>query len=394
VTYTFQVSAINSIGTETAASDASTPVTVGPNAIAVSAGNGHSCALLPGGTASCWGLNHSGELGDGTYADSTTPVTVTGLTTAAAITTGGDAGVGQYSPEPSRTCARLDDGTVKCWGYGPLGNGTTFASNTPVTVSGITTAIAVAAASADTCAVLADGTVQCWGNGYSAAAANCPFFRCETPMPMSGITTATAITGGYGHLCVLLTDGTVKCWGTNGAGQLGNGTTTDQMVPVTVTGISTAIGISAGYYHTCALMAGGTVKCWGAHFINNSGQLGDGTLDGSGSTVPVSVTDISTASAIAAGGEHTCAVLTDGTAKCWGSNRYGQVGYGGSIYDAPHTPVSVTGITTAIGIDAGAWHTCALLARGDVKCWGRNTNGQLGNGSGTDASTPVALAWP
>jgi len=387
-TYTFTVVAINALNNDSASSAASNPVTIGPAATAISVGFGHSCVVLTGGTANCWGRNYYGELGNDTHTDSTTPVAVTGLASATAITaSGGDI---TYFPEPSHTCARLNNGTVKCWGSGDngvLGNGSTFASSTPVTVSGITSATAVAAGSLHTCAVLADGTVQCWGTGYFATCNE--FFYCTTPVPIPGITTATAISAGYSHTCALVADGTIKCWGTNGYGQLGDGTTNDAIAPVTVTGISTAIAISAGDWHTCALLAGGTVKCWGA-LHNPHGQLGNGTS--SGSTTPVTVTGISTAIAVAAGQFHTCAVLTGGTAKCWGGNEKGQLG-DGATNDA-HTPVTVTGLTSATAIDAGEGHTCALLVGGDVTCWGGDNYGQLGNATTTDSHIPIAVAWP
>jgi len=377
------------LGDGTSLNIAVTPVSVLgiSTATAVSTGTQHTCALLSDGTVQCWGANSSGQLGNGSTTDSSSPVSVIGIFTSTAVAAGGN-----------NTCALLSDGTVKCWGdnfYGQLGNGTTMPSLTPVSVFGISTATAVAAGGNNTCAVLSDGTVQCWGYNYDGELGigtnigpeSCNGFACSTtPVSVFGISTATAVTVGSDHSCAALSDGTVKCWGNNGSGELGDGTGPNfSPYPVSVIGISTATAVAAGGQHTCALLSDGTVKCWGG---NGSGQLGDGT--GSNFSTPVSVFGISTATAVAAGLYHTCAVLSDGTVKCWGFNLYGQLGDGTSgIFANAVTPVSVFGISTATAVAAGEKHTCALLSDGTVECWG---SGQLGDGSPTEASfTPVSV---
>jgi alpha-tubulin suppressor-like RCC1 family protein len=408
--------------------DSSIPVTIPLIGVtAISAGVAHTCALLSDDTVQCWGDNTYGQLGNGTIPKTfppwvSSPVTVSGIATATAISAGG-----------GHTCALLSDGTVQCWGgndSGQLGNGTNTGSQAcyplvcsgiPVTVSGISTAIAISAGNEHTCAVLSDGTVQCWGennagqlgNGTNTGPQTCNSIPCSTtPVTVSGISTATAITAGYGHTCALLMGGTVQCWGPNFYGQLGNGSTTRSFTPVTVSGISTATAISAGDNHTCAILSGGTVQCWG---YNGYGQLGDGTNTGpqtchaaSCSTTPVTVSGISTATTISAGYEHTCAVISDGTVQCWGENTYGQLGDG--TYTGPQTcigyacsttPVTVSGIATATAISGGDAHTCALLSGGMAKCWGYNPFGQLGDGTYTGpqicnviacSTTPVAVS--
>ena len=366
-------------------------------ATAVDLGAFYSCALLQDGTVRCWGDNSTGQLGDGTTTNASTPVAVAGIGGAATVTAGG-----------FHTCVRFPDGTIQCLGRnnaGQLGDpGTTaFQSPTPVRVAGLT-ATAVTAGGFHTCALPGDGTVRCWGqndlgqlgNGTSDPVPNNPSTFNPTPVTVSGITTAVAISAGGWYTCALLQDGTVRCWGDNTYGELGNGAAllspspgspvTPTPTPVTVSGITTAVAIEAGVFHMCAILRDGTLQCWGR---GEEGRLGNGST--ANSSTPVTVSGIAPA-AIAPGAEHSCAVLRDGTMRCWGHNNFGQLGNGspqGSFSTTPSGPV--TGITTAIGASSGAEHTCALLQDGSLRCWGRNVDGRIGNGTTTDAFTPVAV---
>ena len=202
--------------------------------------------------------------------------------------------------------------------------------------------------------------------------------------PKNPLTGATQISAGYTHTCALVAGGQAKCWGNNDSGQLGNGTNTNSNVPVDVVGITGATQITAGLYHTCALVAGGEIKCWG---WNYSGQLGNGTFTKTESNVPVDVSGISGATQITGGYSHTCALVAGGQIKCWGYNNFGVLGNG--TYPGSKVPVDVVGITGATQITAGSYHTCALVAGGQAKCWGWNYYGQLGNGTFTNSSVPV-----
>src|SRR5439155_189646 len=166
-------------------------------------------------------------------------------------------------------------------------------------------------------------------------------------------------------------------------------------VPVAVVGLSNAVAVAARGYHSCALLGDGTVRCWGR---NADGQLGDGTVADPatgppGSSTPVQVSGITGAAAVIAGGYHTCALFTDGTAQCWGRNDDGQLGDG--TITRSSTPVQAVGINDAVAVNAGILHTCALLSNSTVKCWGAvapgDGFGQLGNGSTTGSSTPVTV---
>src|SRR5881396_1743140 len=189
----------------------------------------------------------------------------------------------------------------------------------------------------------------------------------------NGALTPTAVAAGGFHACMRLPDGTVQCWGRNYSGQLGNGdgNLTNSSVPVTARGLTTATSVVTGDAHTCALLGDGTVQCWG---VGDSGQRGDGTFNNI-STVPAAVVGITGAGAVAARGYHSCALFGDGTVRCWGRNDDGQLGDG--TFTSSSTPLRVGGLTGAAAVSGGFYHTCALLGDSTVQCWGRNAEGQL-----------------
>ena len=165
-----------------------------------------------------------------------------------------------------------------------------------------------------------------------------------------------------------MADGTAKCWGLGESGQRGDGTfDTFALEPVAVSGLTGAVALAAGYGHACALLADATMRCWGG---NGEGELGNGTTATPGTPQPVAVSGISGATAIATGAYHTCAVLGNGTLRCWGRNGQGQLGDG--TFTNSSTPVPVSGITGVAAVSGGGGHTCALLTDGTVRCWGDN----------------------
>lgn len=342
------------------------------NRMAIAAGESHTCAVLANHAVRCWGANEYGQLGDGTTESRVTPVTVSGITTAVAIAAGGLAGW-------AHTCALLADGSVRCWGSNSaneLGDGTRADSPVPVPVSGITTAVAIAAGDLHTCAVLADRTVRCWGEGAFGQLGNGTQGLQATPVTVSGVSTAVAIAAGSHHSCALLANRSVRCWGEGGFGQLGEGTGINRPTPVPVAGITTAVAIAAGGLHTCAVLADRTVRCWGQTEYGSEGR-----------SSPVPVSGITTAVALAAGGQHSCAVLASGSVRCWGDSAFGQLGNGTTTNT--YTVVAASGIASAVAIAAGALHTCAVLASGTVQCWGWNYYGELGDGTTMRRLTPV-----
>jgi alpha-tubulin suppressor-like RCC1 family protein len=187
----------------------------------------------------------------------------------------------------------------------------------------------------------------------------------------------------------LVTPGTMVAWGSNNSGQLGDGTTTDHPAPVSVPGLAGISAIAAGNGHVLALLSNGTVRAWGN---NGNGQLGNGTTTDSSLPTTVNTQSLNgPVLAIAAGRLHSLALLAGAGIKGWGNNSDGQLGNGGT--NSPRVfPVSVsTGAETAIMIEAGGSHSVALLVNGTVRTWGRNNNGQLGDGTTVDRSRPVQV---
>ncbi len=355
---------------------------VGP-ATQVVAGYEHACALSRAGAVMCWGSNAHGQLGRGAGGDSPVPVAVQGL----------GAGVTVLAAGVDHTCAlsAQDAGAaVLCWGrndHGQLGDGTTQDRSTPVAVSAVTGASALAAGGLHSCA-LVGGAPWCWGQGDRGQLGSGTITDSTVPVAVGSLAGVIALAAGGAHTCAIAAQGAVQCWGNDDSGQLGDGTHESRAIPVAVAGLTqVATAITAGNAHTCARTTGG-VMCWG---YGQYGQLGNGAT--SDSPTPVSVRTPAAglgAGGIGAGGQQSCALDGQGGAFCWGEDASGQLGDDGASDRA--VPVPVLGVSAGAScIAGGVAHTCAVVAGGHVQCWGWNVSGQLGNGTRSDSASPVTV---
>jgi alpha-tubulin suppressor-like RCC1 family protein len=179
--------------------------------------------------------------------------------------------------------------------------------------------------------------------------------------------------------------GNVQSWGDNASGDLGDGLTPPSSTPVAVSKLSGVIAVAAGGDHSLALLSNGTVEAWGS---NAYGELGDGST--TASSTPVAVSGLSGVTAIAAGGSHSLALLSNGTVEAWGQNNNGELGNGATADSS--TPVAVSGLSGVTAVAAGDNHSLALLSNGTVVAWGQGGIGQLGDGTTSDSATPVAVS--
>jgi alpha-tubulin suppressor-like RCC1 family protein len=359
-----------------------------------------TCAVTTQGGGYCWGsLATTVADGNGAYARPIydIPGAVPDGLNWAGISIGGE-----------HACGLAADGAAYCWGAnynGQLGNGGTTGSSAPMAVAGGLKFKAVAAGVTHTCGLAISGAAYCWGNNVAGQLGNgATGYVNSTPVAVSGGLTFATVAAGNQYSCGLTTSGAAYCWGENDFGELGTGDTTFSLVPVAVSGALVFVALSTGFFHACGLARDGTAYCWGGNF---AGELGNGSAAGpqqcaaggasySCSTVPVAVTGGLTFSSMSAGQWTTCGVATGGRAYCWGSNGYGQLGYGTSVFSLNPNPVPgpVAGGLTFASVGTGYLHTCGVTPQGAAYCWGDNSEGELGNGSTTVSTSPVLVSGP
>jgi alpha-tubulin suppressor-like RCC1 family protein len=379
-----------------------------PGIVEIALGGEHSCVRKSDGSVWCWGANNTGQLGDGTTSPTVVPQRVTAVSNIERLAAG-----------QLHTCARKNDGTLWCWGWNDLGQlgvgiggetcggGTGFCRLSPTQVA-VLNDVTFVTCGEGTCAGRSDGTLWCWGRDDDGQVGNGPAtggpcglpFDCEPePVQVVGLSGVQGAAVGTARACARDAAGMVWCWGANWTGELGTGSTgVPEPAPVQASGLSDVVALAAGASHTCARRSDGTVWCWGGCW---GGQLGTGSTtckacNGGESCepAPVQVTALGTSVVgLAAGFEHTCVVKADLTVSCWGINRYGQLGNGtvtgmpcgGLPCEPSPAQVSMLG-GDVVSISSGSAHSCARKKDGTVWCWGRNTHGQLGDGTTTGVS--------
>jgi len=354
----------------------------------VAAGGGHTCSVMADQSVWCWGQNTTGQLGNGTVADSTVPVPVAGLPPATAVADGHD-----------HTCAIDTTHQVWCWGanaFGQLGNGTTSVDSTAPVQAGSFQGLQVSAGDGFSCAVTAMHTARCWGDNNFGELGNGTTNDSSTPKLVQGLTGVVSVAAGYFHACALLSTGRVWCWGDNGNGELGNGTTTASDVPVP-TPLEGATAVAAGAADSCAITSGGDLQCWGNNFV---GQLGIGTF--TDAHTPTQVASLNTGVQQVGLGEDFGCALADTPAPsvvCWGdADANGQLGDGLFSEEDPF-PTQAFGLQSPPAggpggpsqIAVGGHHACVVLTSAKVECWGKNLTGALGDGSTLNRAVPTPV---
>ncbi|MFK7872198.1 MAG: RCC1 domain-containing protein [Oligoflexales bacterium] len=387
-------------------------------------GHWHVCARFEDSNIKCWGDNTLGSLGQD-HAYSIGDAASEMGSNLSNVNVGSGRTVLKMAAGGYHSCAVLDNNSVKCWGYnasGQAGQGTTgsigneageMASLSAVDLGTSRTAQNVVTGRYHSCAHLDDNTVKCWGeNSAGQLGLGDSDHRGDTGSEMGDDfanvdlgtgRTANLLVAGYRYNCVLMDNSAVKCWGENDEGQLGQGSSShqgddgsemgDDLGVVDLGTNRTAIGLSAGEDHACAVLDTGHVKCWGE---NGYGQLGYGDSNNRGDVagemgdnlLNVDLGTGRTALQVDAGYNFTCALLDDNTVKCWGKNLEGQLGQGNTASlgdDADEMGDDLGAVDlglgrTALKISIGEAHVCAILDTYQIKCWGYNSDGQLGQG--------------
>lgn len=370
----------------------------------IAAGGNHTCAIQNAGEVRCFGSGVFGQRGDGNGDDFGGDENAL-LATLLKVSLGGT--VTRVATGVYHTCVLLDSGAVRCFGrgaYGRLGYGGVAnigdtelpLSVGPVDVGGDVAEID--AGDGHTCVVMTDRNVRCWGSnafgqlglGHEMTVGD-DFGETPSDFPVVNVGGPVRdIATGYDHTCALLESGGVVCWGKGAGGRLGYGDTedigdTESPADAGLVDIGgTAVQVVAGGTHTCVLLDTGEVRCWGESVV---GALGTGTATIGDNELPTSVAVVDVGgpvTQIAAGTNHTCALLVGGFVRCWGAGADGQLGNRSTTNigdnEAPSSWDVVNVGGTVAQIDAGGAHTCARMATGAFRCWGLGASGQLGYG--------------
>ena len=393
--------------------------------IAIDKGSEHTCIILYNNSLSCFGGQNSGLMGNGlsssnifTLSDSLeNPVNMGLNRNTLAVSTGS-----------GHTCAIDDIAQLKCWGSngnGQLGTGNTTEHWTPKLIdlgpgrhmalserdrdddgilnifdTHMNSSGVLSTGSGHTCSVLDNYSLSCWGrdlydqlgNGGANNNSNTPVYS-SFPSEIK----ISSVSAGNWHTCALLDTGFVYCWGSNQEGALGNssiGSYSTIPIPVDLPAGRTATSISLGHQHTCAVLDNGSAYCWGD---NGFGQLGDGTGSDTSSPVHVNLPSGTEVISVSSGDYHSCAVMRSGTAYCWGHNFAGQFGVGNNLTYF-YTPVEVdipNGLTIS-SIDTRYGSTCGIFNDSSLYCWGTNWYGAIGNNGvvGQGQYSPSLVALP
>jgi len=414
--------------------------------VSLALGNGFTCALAKGGFVRCWGDNESNQLGlgDSVFRQDQAPFAfklADGTTSAGPIDLGGEAL--EITAGVDHACALLADGTARCWGEnsdGQLGLGHTKSQTQlvprrigAVQLGSARRIVSLSAGVRHTCAALDDGTVSCWGqNGSGELGLGHTQAVSSTRTPEeSGVVSlggeAVRVGAGNNFSCALMAGGSVRCWGTGARGQLGtgrfseHGSVGDDELPSNLGALgrvplqqdTAAVELQVSSTHACVLLSNLKLECWG---MNSTGAIGIGASSDVGKSESPAIyggpvlAQNATIRSFAVGFGSTCALIAGQGLRCWGLNPHGQAGYDNVTSTLGTNNETVPALLPNVDVGPGrsvrrafaGWsHTCAILDNDDIKCWGWNDRGQLGFGTvssspdyigGTASTTPDKLA--
>lgn len=361
-------SAPTATATATAAATAK-PKAAPDEVVALVLGGDHSFMLYGDGTVRAWGNNDDGALGFAKKKQRVVkPTRVSSLKY-----------VQQISTTDGHSCAVHADGLARCWGRntgGALGDGTSQSHAFPTPVTDLREVVGIAVGGNHSCARLGKGSIHCWGRVISGSRTK--------PVELEGAGKMESMALGGNHSCGLMGDGAVSCWDlvlglkydAKDAKDDGDGNI--KATPQPVKGLEDVKQLSVSGTHACAVLGAGTVSCWGR---GTRGALGDGESGhGHGSVEPKAVAGLKDVKHVAAGEAFTCALLKSGAVQCWGDNAWGQLGMGDKKRRTkPEKAVPELGDVRLLG--AGRGHVCALKKDKSLLCWGKNMDGQVGDGT-------------
>jgi len=353
----------------------------------VTAGATHSCGIASGGVAYCWGDNGFGQLGTGDERSSLVPVAVIGGETFTTLSAG-----------DGFTCGVTTSGVGHCWGrsWRVESGSRPPHSDAPAPVVGSLLFSHISAGANHACGVTIDHAAYCWGSNAEGQLGTGDTASSRNPVPVAGQLSFDSVSAGWAHTCGVTTNRVAYCWGNNKFGQLGDGTRDATRVPREVVQIHDFVSVSAGGRHSCGVGARGTVYCWGDNFHSQIGRTGV-QASRSGSLVPVALFASDRFVGVTAGAFHTCALTLKNIDRvtCWGSNQDYQLG----VRTSPESDRLIVSTDIFQGIpfvqvDAGDNHTCGTTDRGATYCWGRNDDGELGDGTLRAPARPARVAEP
>ena len=344
--------------------------------VQVAAGTSHTAAVTKDGDLYMWGVNLWGELGVSSNASSKIPIKVNNSSS-----TLPEKSVKYVALGGSHSAAITKDGSLYMWGdnvYGELGDGTITDRNIPVKIMDNVTSVSLGGT--HSAAITNNGSLYTWGNNkYGQLGGNGT--KSKRTKPVKIMDNVISVSLGLFHSAAITKDGSLYMWGYNNCGQLGDGTTTDRFTPVKI--MDNVASVSLGTGESAAITKDGSLYMWG---YNGCGQLGDGTTDNK--TRPHRVA--SNIQSVKLGSNYITAISKDGGLYTWGYNHKGQLGNGTTIDSS--SPIKIMNdVVDCAGAGGGGCHTIALKKDGTVYTWGWNYHGQLGDGTTTDRTSPVAI---